>query len=81
MSLFEVTINGRPRSTVRVSGERQYEVDICLVWNNDIPLSQTPQKNGIEMVVADETTARQFMEDLKNALRNVELIQHDRARM
>lgn len=81
MKPFKVTIEGRPRSTVRAEGARQYEVDLGIHWPNEITLYQTPQKNGIEMVIADEETARKFMDDLQAAFHNVDLIELGRGKM
>ena len=78
MKQFRVTIEGRPRSTVRAGGIRQYEVDIGLHWDNKDYLYQTPKKNGIEMVVADEKTARKFMDDLLVAFHGVTVVDHGR---
>ncbi|MHA2063904.1 MAG: hypothetical protein ACXABY_05910 [Candidatus Thorarchaeota archaeon] len=76
MNPFKVTIEGRPRSTVKVGGTRQYEVDIAVLWNDQ--QHQTLQKNGIEMVLSDEATARKFMEDLLVAFRGATVVNHGR---
>lgn len=78
MNPFEVKLKGRPRSTVHGGSNRQYESDICVTWNmhSEVKLHQSLKQSGIEMVLANEEVARDFMDKLLVAFHNVTVKMH-----